>query len=513
MITLRHKLSKPEFRRRRTDILRLLESEVGGWSAAESTPEARRRRLERARRDPFWFMRTYLPHYVSDEPAPFHHELVDLLQARGRAVVPVVVGAPRGFAKSTVVSFGYSLQQVLCRLRHFVVIGSDTADLASDLTAYLRLELLHNERIRADFGEQVRGGEAVDDFVTAGGVRILARGRGQRLRGIKHGAHRPDLVILDDLENDKNVRNPRLVRDLLDWILKAVYGAIDPEGSLFIIGTVLAPRSALAVMLEGREQPFASWTRRLYRALEPGPDGELHSLWPARHPVEALLERKQIMGAAAFAAEMMNDPRDDQSVFRQEWIDAHGYRLADLPQGLLVAGFLDPSISQRATADYKAVVAVARGDDDLYVVDAYLRRDSLDQVLRHAFAMHLEWGFTAFGVESNLFQALLVRDFDRLSRELGVYLPVQGVHHAAAKEARISALSPLVERGLLRFPVPQERSKDMWRLIEQLTLYPSPTVHDDGPDALEGAVSLIQSAVVGAWPEGVLPAGGRRRWA
>jgi predicted phage terminase large subunit-like protein len=421
-------------------------------------------------------------------------------------VVPVVVAAPRGFAKTTVVSFGYVLHQVLFERRRFVVIGSDTADLASDLTAYIQIELLHNERIRADFGELVRDGEAVDDFVTANGVRILARGRGQRLRGIKHGAYRPDLVVLDDLENDTNVRNPRLVRALLDWILKAVYGAVDPAGSLFIIGTKLAPRSALAIMVEGKEEPFDSWTRRLYRALEEGPKGEWRSLWPARHPVENLLKRRKIMGEPAFQAELQNNPRDDQSIFSQEWIDGHAFRMADLPRGVVVVGFLDPSISQRASADYKAVVAVAQSDEATYVVDAYVRRESLDRVLRHIFAMHLDWNFAAFGVESNLFQALLIRDFDRLSRELGGYLPVRGVHHATAKEARISALSPLVERGLLRFPVPGDRTEDMRRLVEQLICFPSPTVHDDGPDALEGAVSLLRD-LSAMWPTGVMPAG------
>ena len=34
--------------------------------------------------DPLYFCRTYLPHYFSHGPAPFHHELVRLLEAAGR---------------------------------------------------------------------------------------------------------------------------------------------------------------------------------------------------------------------------------------------------------------------------------------------------------------------------------------------------------------------------------------------------------------------------------------------
>jgi hypothetical protein len=52
----------------------------------------------------------------------------------------------------------------------------------------------------------VRDNWAVDDFVTLNDIRVKARGRGQRLRGLKHRQWRPDLVVLDDLENDKMVK-------------------------------------------------------------------------------------------------------------------------------------------------------------------------------------------------------------------------------------------------------------------------------------------------------------------
>ena len=101
-------------------------------------------------------------------------------------VVPAVVAAPREFAKTTVCTFGYVLHQICFRRRHFIIIGSDTDDLASDLTGYLYLELLYNERLLQDFGELVKANRAVDDFVTLNDIRVKSRGRGQRLRGLKH---------------------------------------------------------------------------------------------------------------------------------------------------------------------------------------------------------------------------------------------------------------------------------------------------------------------------------------
>jgi predicted phage terminase large subunit-like protein len=92
-------------------------------------------------------------------------------------------------------------------------------------------------------------------------------------------------------------------------------------------------------------------------------------------------------------------------------------------------------------------------------------------------------------VEDNLFQRLLLKEFDQMGRELGVFLPVKGVTHRLAKETRVAVLSPLFERGKIRFI---RGHSDQEKLIEQLMYFPSRTLHDDGPDALAGAVQLAQ---------------------
>ncbi|MBI4798631.1 MAG: phage terminase large subunit [Desulfarculus sp.] len=484
------RLSATAYRLRAAEVVARLRGEVGAFGPdAPPQPE----RLARAASDPLYFCRMYLPHYFSHPFAPFHRELIELLTPRGRAVVPVVVAAPRGFAKTTLVSFGYVLHQVLFGQRRFVVIGSDTADLACDLTGYLRLELLHNQRLKQDFGPLTEAQGAEGDFIAGAQVRVLARGSGQRLRGIKHGRFRPDLVILDDLENDKNVKNPRLVKETLDWLREAVYPALDPGGSLFIIGTVLAKRAALATLRSSPEEPYCRVTRRRYQAL----DQEGNSLWPARHPVEALLRQKAFMGSAAFNKEKQNDPKDDEGLFQEAWLRT--YHPGEIEQKTLsVAGFLDPSLAAGESGDYKAVLSVGLDAKEqvFYVLDAYIRRSSIDQLLRAVLTRQARHGYLVFGVEDNLFQRLLLDEFARASREAQVVLPLRGVTHRLAKETRLAGLSPLVERGLVRFCPGQG---DQVLLIEQLLHFPSPTVHDDGPDALEGAVSLLRNSGPNLW--------------
>ena len=335
-MTLNKKLTKSEFRQRADKILMRLSLEVMPfWADSE---EKHRQRLERAAGDPLYFCRTYLPHYFAHGPAPFHHELVRMLEQRdGEVVTPMAVAAPREFAKTTVCAFGYVLHQICFRRRHFILIGSDTEDLASDLTGYIYLELLYNERLHQDFGELTKGNKSVDDFVTLNDIRVKARGRGQRLRGLKHKQWRPDLVILDDLENDNNVRNPEIVQSILNWVKSAVYPAVDARGTLMIIGTILRWHSALHVMLTSLDEPYCHFQRRLYRAYQE--DGS--SLWETRHPVARLKLQKQLMGTVAFNREKMNEPTPDGGFFQENWI--HYYHPDSLKdRDLMVTGSLIP---------------------------------------------------------------------------------------------------------------------------------------------------------------------------
>jgi predicted phage terminase large subunit-like protein len=494
---LKAKLTKKEFRDQADKILGRLTREVTAFTDASEKAKAARR--ERGRKDHFWFFQTYLPHYFEYPPAPFHRELISQIDWRpgpGEVVVPAVDAAPRGGAKSTNVSFGYVIHQICYALRHFPIIGSDTQDLASDLTGYIYLELLYNERLRCDFGELVRDNWPVDDFVTLNDVRLKAMGRGQRFRGLKHKQWRPDLIVLDDIENDQNVKNPDQVRKTLAWITRAVYPAIDPRGSLLWIGTILANRSALWIAINSTEEPWRHWRRKLYRALyeEPGPDGKMHlvSYWPDNplQTVAMLQQQKEKMGTLAFNTEKQNDPINEEGVFQEPWF--RFYHPEELRgKHLVVAGFFDPSVEANATSDYKAIITVGweRREMIYYVLDAYIRKASIDAAIAAAYARHEQWGYWQFGVEVVAFQKLLLREFDRAAVQRGFHLPLKGMDQTVNKETRISGMSPKVERGQIRFCRGQG-NQDL--LIEQLLYFPSKTVHDDGPDALQGTLQLLE---------------------
>jgi hypothetical protein len=120
-------------------------------------------------------------------------------------------------------------------------------------------------------------------------------------------------------------------------------------------------------------------------------------------------------------------------------------------------------------------------------------------MVKEDFILVRRFGVIQLGLETVSWQDLLRRDYTREAEVQKFHLPIVPIPRtgkdAVAKEdeMRIGGLSPLVEGGILQFAEgPASEVGDMELLIEQLIYFPSGSVHDDGPDALEIAVHLAQ---------------------
>jgi predicted phage terminase large subunit-like protein len=485
-----------DFRQRKNEVLEKMHEK------AKPLPEkGKQERIRRAKSDYFYFFKTYLPHYAENDFAEFHREMIGMLEERPRVVNPMVVAAPRGFAKSAHISFGYVLWSIVRKSRRFIEIISANDDLASDLVEFAKLELESNTSIRGDFGEISTGGEAGD--FRANGIRICAMGVRTMTRGKREREARPDLVILDDIEKDDEANSPEIVKKTIKIIKEGIYPSIAPSGNLFIVGTVIRKRSVVGTILFSSEEPYSNWNRRIYRALTEDPKRGTISLWEARYPVADLLEIKKNVGLIAFEKEYNNNPRDDEdSLFREDWI--RYYHPMEFPErNLTAAMFVDPSARGQKRHDYKAIVVVGLDREQMRypVLRAWIRKGSIEEMLHATFRIYDEFReiVKVVGLEANGFQALLQRDYERLAKEYGYYLPLRLVTNTQNKEDRIERLSPLVERGMVMFRKDwiagsaMGTNDDTNLLVEQLLYFGNSSVHDDGPDALENAVRLLEA--------------------
>lgn len=427
------------------------------------------------------------------------------------------LAAPRGNAKSTLVSLALPLWCALFRRKHYIVIVSDTASQADDFLNNIKNELETNERIISDFGNQIGTVWTNSDIILANGVvRIQSLGTGKRIRGRRFRQWRPDLIICDDLENDENIRSPEQRQKDEQWFKRALSKAGDERTDMMVIGTLLHYDSLLAKLLKNpvyqsakyksvikwsNSPKWDKWEKIIYTLDNPNRIADAYAffeankeemlagtevLWPEKEDYYSLMLQRVADGPAAFASEKQNEPlSDDERRFLPEWIQY--YDDSDLVgKDLYVVGYCDPSLGKQG-GDYSAVITLASDYNyNIYVLDADISKRHPDIIIDTVIEKHLTYRYVDFGVEEVQFQEYFKDTLVNKSQERGVQVPVRGVKQRSDKILRIQSLQPAIKSGRVKFRRSQQD------LIEQLVNFPS-AAHDDGPDALEGAMTMIAS--------------------
>ena len=504
-------------------------------------PEGLRRKLGAI--DMEFFGRAYFPHYFSRPSPEFHRELDAIWQQgvlKGRypltaadtktiSRLPGVrraVAAPRGHAKSTNLTFKGTMHSTLYGYKHYPIIISDSSEQAEGFLDNIRVEFEENTAILEDFGPLAGSVWRSNVLVTKTNIKIEANGSGKKIRGRKHRNWRPDLIILDDVENDENVRTPEQRKKLKDWFDKAVSKCGDDYTDIVYIGTLLHYDSLLAKTLANpayrsikykavirfsqADDLWQQW-ETIFTDLS-NDDREADALAFFQAHKTAMLEGTQVLweeklsyydlmvmrvseGEASFNSEEQNEPiNPDDCLFMEEWFDY--YNEAEVNFGdpaFDFFGFIDPSLGKTKRSDFSAIVTLAKhkGSGYMYVVDADIERRHPDRIIADVLAKE-RWlrasfghGYRKLGAETNQFQWFLKEELAKASAKAGLYLPIEEVQQTSDKVMRVQTLQPDVKNKYIKF---NRRHK---RLLEQLTQFPM-GAHDDGPDALEGARSIAK---------------------
>lgn len=455
------------------------------WDSSPETVRYRRSSFPR-------FVQAYFPHYATAETADFQAAAADAILTD-----PDVMAAiewPRDHAKSVTCS----LMLPLYLLAHGQVAGmvliNKSNDGATRLLGDLAAELAGNNRFIADYGELLPGSTYKEgEFVTTSGIRFMALGRGQSPRGIRSRMERPNLVIIDDLDDDELVRNPTRVAKVMEWIFAAVYPAIAIPGRMVMVGNRIHPAGCLAHYVgdvkEGDLKREGLYHNKVAALL---PDGT--PAWPQRFTTEELQRKFDRMGYRLAQQEYFHNPIIAGSHFDREWIR---YKPAlDFGQYDHLVVYIDPAFSNSRTADFKAVRLMGSIGGELHHLAAYVRRRSIAELVRWCYDLYDRLGgaICEWYIEGGFMQGMLLEDFGREGTARGYQLPLRKDKRTKpAKAARIESMTPLYERGLVYYADALRTDPDSLRAIEQLLAFaPGSSAHDDGPDAEEGAIYKLQ---------------------
>lgn len=460
------------------------------------TEAQRLARIKRLRSDYAAFVDYYFPHWtVNPETgkntpcAPFHVEAANkILKNRN---LKAAFQWHRGAAKSTNMDVFVPMWLMIQERREInvMVLVGKSEDNAKTLLGDIQAELQYNQRYIHDFGEQFNNGHWEDgEFVTRSEVAFFARGRGQSPRGLRYRSHRPDYVVIDDLDDDELVESPARVAKLFDWVRSALFGTLDGgRGRFIMVGNLIAKNSVLAKWCEIKSVHV---TRvNIY-------DNKGNISWAAKWTPQEVREIEDVAGYRAFQKEYMNNPIIEGAIFRNEWI-RWGKRPAWSKFSEIVL-YIDPSFKGSTKNDYKAAKLWGKAGTTLYHLRAFVRQSSVAEMVRWCYDLY-EWcreqGISVrWYMEANFMQDTILDEFRREGELRGYQLPITGDKRKKPdKFQRVEAISPLWERGFVVYDETQKDDPDMLAGIDQtLAFEKGMRGHDDAPDADEGAIWMLQ---------------------
>jgi predicted phage terminase large subunit-like protein len=439
------------------------------------------------------------PDHMTIKSPPFHKDILGDFALGGNNAD----AAPRGFAKSTITNVIAASWKAIYGKSRFILMISDTYTQARMQLGALKAELEGNEALKEIYGNlegPVWGENNIIINSLEGPVMVKALGAGMKIRGLKFRQFRPDLAILDDLENQELVASKERRDKLERWFEFDLMPAMAIESSIFYIGTILHHSSLLQKVIS-KEGKYASWKTRLYKAITDG-----KSLWPEAYTIEKLIAMRDnpadedYVGPLVFAQEYQNEPQDDKDrIFQQDWLSVR-YTLAEeqakwtienpddpweTKNFIKIITGVDPAISEKETADYFAMITVGIDKQGhIWILDYFKERisDPLKQV-QVIIDNNIRWKNDRVKVEVVAYQQGLYNMVQRIAAQQQAYVPLSPFRPDKDKVRRARIHSANFAGKLIHIREDHPLAQDF---IAELLQFPLGE-HDDMLDAFMNA--------------------------
>lgn len=417
---------------------------------------------------------------------------------------------PRGMGKTSIANLLVPAKKALFQESSYIVPVSASATLAQQQSENLKYKLNHNKVIKNLFGnlktkvhnkEQwvIRvGGDAEDE--EAEEICVMPRGAGQQVRGLLFRDSRPDLFVVDDLEDPDNIDSPDQRKKKKEWFFGDLMQAVDnyaPPGTweIIVVGTVLHQDSLITNLMESPH-----WDTLEFAICDEERNSNIPE-WVSDEWVENKYQELKDEGEVnTFYREYMNmaSPGGEDSKFQDEmfrYYDPNKINL-DAKQSIENVILVDIARTTNPESAESAVVGCALDFENwekpaIYVRDVVAGKMHPDELYDAIFDMGDRINARVLGVEVTGLHEFITYPIKnemikRNSRMDLIELHARGGRSEKGKIERIGALVPFYRTGRVF------HNKSATKALEtQLLTYPTPKRFDI-MDALSYIVELLE---------------------
>ena len=414
-----------------------------------------------------------------DSTPPYHDQVINDWHGPDEYVIDLIF---RGGGKSTVAEEAIIIMAGFREFRNGIVV-SYSVQKAMERVHAIRHEIETNDRIKQVFGDLIGPSIWGDgELVLSNGIRILAMGRGQSIRGVKFEEARPDVVFVDDVEDEPDVRTPEARAKVWAWVTKALIPACEPPGrrKIRMAATPLHPESTAV-----RLQKSPEWKDKTIPIYYLDKEGEPQSSWPDRWPIDKVLALEATTDIQAFRQEYMCQAEAPETkLFKQEMMKVE----PRVRTWQAAYAMFDPARTTTRTAATTGMACWSWIGPKLVIWDAWARRIMPDEIVNSLFdiddAHHpVHIGFEEDGLNQWALQPIRQEQVRR-----GHVLPLKAMKAPVGKLAFIGGLQTWFRAMDVQF------AKPLPDLQQQLLGFPNGPI--DAPNALAYAPRMRPGAPI-----------------
>lgn len=443
-----------------------------------------------------WFSDYFLLHWKQGddwfiETPFFHHEIWDLLTDEEMHDINVIIA--RWHWKTTAL-----LIYMIWRILYFpwwTIVYVASQNLWEKWLWKIRKELEVNKKLLHIFGNVVpTNSDDVKDkrlkkwrqkeleFLNWSYIETVSKWKPVRWA-------RPKEIIMDDPQENKDVKNPSRAREFLEWAFTSLYNVLLPWGRMVALGTIVWNLCFVKQLRDEKKWPTVE-----YQACD---DNFENILWPDMWSKKSLMERrdwkivtdpktwkkirKKGIGTAYFNQEYRNIPLNQaDKTIKENWIR---YYVPPLEFDYTVFA-IDPATKTSERSDFTWLAVVGVKDYKKYTI--YSKGVKLPPRQLEQFIVNINDKFEPDVIvkEDNV-EVKLTDDLKARG------LPIESIWASKDKHTRLLWVAGMIEVWDVYF---LKNGQDS--VIEQLTQYPD-VEHDDEMDALVYALKKAQDWIEG----------------
>lgn len=351
--------------------------------------------------------------------------------------------------KSTIITFGKTVQDILAEPEITVGIFSHTRPIAKCFLRQIKLEFESNKFLYKLFPNilYIDPKKEAPKWSEDDGIIVKRQGNPKESTveawGLVDGqptSKHFKLMVYDDVVTKESVSSPEMIKKVTDsWELSRNLAA--EGGRTRYIGTRYHFNDTYAEIMKRKSAKPRIHTERQGG----GDDGD-----PVLMSEELLAEKRGDMGIYVYSCQMRQNPvADEVQGFKSEWI--RKYRNCE-PNSMNKYLLVDPANQKRKLNDFTSMFIVGLASDrNYYILDMVRDRLNLAERTRLLFELHRKWrplgtAYEQYGMQAD------IQHIEEVMENVNYRFEITVVAGQVPKLDRIKRLIPLFETKRIWFP-------------------------------------------------------------